>query len=99
MAAFVWVPDSVIKTHMAEATAPMMQTLVDEIAQDAQDLAPVRTGALRDSIHGDVVEDSPVEVRGRVSADVDYAAYVELGTYKMVAQPYLQPALYKERTL
>ena len=47
----------------------------ETVAQTAQSIAPVLTGAFRDSIH---VE----EVDGDISviADVDYAHFVELGT-------------------
>ncbi|WWT39948.1 hypothetical protein [Microcystis phage Mae-JY09] len=53
--------------------------------------APVDTGNLRGSIaasgHG---------LRWRVTAAAEYALYVELGTRKMSAQPYLVPALRQE---
>ena len=54
----------------------------------AKELCPVDTGALRDSIHYTVNEDSFT-----LSADAPYAAYVELGTHKPAAQPFLRPAL------
>ncbi len=55
--------------------------------------APVRTGRLRDSIVS-----LPLERRnGRASAGVwaqaPYALWVEIGTRRMPAQPYLRPAL------
>ena len=54
----------------------------------AKALAPVRTGELRDSIDGEV---SPGGVR--VFADAPHARFVEEGTTKMPAQPFLGPAL------
>ena len=52
-------------------------------------LSPVKTGNLRGSINFKV--DSADEAR--VGTNVEYAPYVEYGTRKMAAQPYLRPAL------
>lgn len=53
-------------------------------------LCPVDTGNLRNSITHLVQSDEPAAYIG---SNVEYAAYVELGTYKMKAQPYLKPAI------
>lgn len=45
-------------------------------------------GELRTSIHGNVEGNT-----GTVGTNKEYAGYVEFGTYKMPAQPYLVPAL------
>jgi HK97 gp10 family phage protein len=50
--------------------------------------APVDTGNLRASITTDVQG-----LQGEVGTNVEYAAYMELGTSKMKAHPYLYPAL------
>lgn len=60
----------------------------DEVVSLAQALAPVRTGALRDSIHKE--EGGPLSVT--VIADAPYAIYVEYGTTFAAAQPFLTPA-------
>lgn len=63
-----------------------------KVAEDAARRAPVRTGALRDSIHP--------EQRGGgwyVDVDVPYGVYVEYGTSRMGAQPFLWPALEANR--
>lgn len=65
------------------------------IERDAQRLAPVDTGELRRSIHAEEPHGRTV----RVVAGADHASYVELGTRHMSAQPYLKPALYRERAL
>jgi HK97 gp10 family phage protein len=56
----------------------------------AQDNCPVDTGFLRAS--GNLFMD---EGRGDVliGFDAEYASYVEFGTYKMEAQPFLRPAI------
>ena len=59
---------------------------------DAKKDCPVDTGRLRSSITHEV--EGTV---GYVETDVDYAPYVELGTYKMRPQPFLFPALEKNK--
>lgn len=67
------------------------------VQSDAKALCPVSTeetrpggphGELRMSIHGQVDGTTAM-----VGTNKEYAAYVEFGTYKMAAQPYLVPAL------
>lgn len=63
-----------------------------QVERTAKRLAPVDTGRLRSSINTALAVDS----RGlfaRIGTNVDYALYVELGTLKQPAQPYLRPAL------
>lgn len=50
-------------------------------------------GALRDSIHGMGVEETKNGLEVRITAGVRYAKYVEYGTYKDAAQPFLRPAI------
>ena len=57
------------------------------VVADAQASAPVDTGALRGSISADIRGAEAV-----VGPTVHYGGYVELGTSKMRAQPYLFPA-------
>lgn len=57
----------------------------------AKRLCPVDTGRLRSSISHELALDSGLV--GRVGTNVEYAPFVELGTYKMAAQPFLRPAL------
>jgi HK97 gp10 family phage protein len=63
-----------------------------KVERAAKRLCPVDTGRLRASITHEMAEDS----RGLVAvvgSDVEYAAYVELGTRYMRAQSFLRPAL------
>lgn len=74
---------------------PKMQALGQAIGARAQRLVPKRTFALHDSI-GTETRRSGATVTTTVGAgggDVNYALYVERGTSKMAAQPYLRPAL------
>lgn len=54
----------------------------------AKMICPVDTGRLRNSITHQK-EEKETEVIG---TNVEYAPYVELGTYRQRAQPYLKPA-------
>ena len=65
----------------AEATA-------DAIAADARARAPVRTGQLRASISR-----AGSGAEARVVARAPHAGYVEYGTARMPARPYLWPAV------
>jgi HK97 gp10 family phage protein len=51
-------------------------------------LVPVDSGRLRNSISMDVKRDVAI-----VGTNVEYAPYVEYGTRRQSAQPYLRPAL------
>ena len=53
-------------------------------------------GHLRDCIFS-VVTDSPGYVAGEISARNPHALPVEMGTSRMQAQPYLRPALLKQK--
>lgn len=55
----------------------------------AKRLAPVDTGRLRNSITHAVDMD---EDKVYIGTNVEYAPYVEMGTVKTAAQPFLQPA-------
>ena len=52
----------------------------------------VGTGLLRRSIAVKIVD--PDKLIGAVSTNVKYAPYLELGTSKMAARPFLRPALH-----
>lgn len=66
-----------------------LEEIGEDAAANARRMAPVATGALRNSIDYIVEEDS----RLYLYAGVEYGAYVELGTRKMAAQPFLRPGL------
>lgn len=74
----------------ARAGAVMGKALND-IAAGAANRAPVDTGALRNSVTTQV-SGSGGTLRGEVGPTVNYARYVEQGTSRMRAQPFLRPA-------
>lgn len=55
---------------------------------EAMERCPVDTGNLKGSINHAVVSENEVQI----GTNVDYGVYVEMGTYKMAAQPFLRPA-------
>lgn len=70
------------------ATDKVLAEHAHEVAQLAKELAPVKTGKLRDSIQ--VVKDG--DLYYKVEATAPYAADMELGTANMEAEPFLFPA-------
>lgn len=75
----------------AEARAAMRKTGAD-IQGTAQNLAPVDTGTLRNSITSDYTENAQT-LRIEIGPTVNYGAFVERGTSRNRAQPYLRPAV------
>jgi HK97 gp10 family phage protein len=69
------------KERALEACGLAMET-------NAKPLCPVRTGNLRNSITHASDERTAI-----VGTNVEYAPYVELGTRRQKAQPYLVPAV------
>lgn len=61
--------------------------VVEQTTKTAKSLAPVDTGNLRDSIEGTVRGST-----GEVGTDLEYAQYVEFGTYKDEPEPFIAPA-------
>lgn len=57
---------------------------------------PVDTGNLRNSITHEVVQS---EKAVYIGTNVEYAAYVELGTVRTKAKPYLKPAATEHSTV
>lgn len=90
--------------YIAQAIDRALAEALDEIGQAvqhrAQELCPVDTGRLRNSITyrlGGGSFDFPghgasVGREVTVGSEVEYAAYVELGTSRTRAQPFLRPA-------
>lgn len=60
----------------------------EEIAEIARQLVPVDTGFLQSSIIA-----KHLSKYSQVEARAKYAGYVEFGTHKMKAQPFLRPAI------
>lgn len=68
---------------------------VVNIAEDAYDRAPVDTGELRESIKW--IKSKPGGIAAIVLVGAKHGLFVEFGTINMAAQPFLIPAMQKER--
>ena len=66
----------------------IIQQVGDQVADTARNEAPVRTGRLQGSIHSERTADGC-----RISADAPYAGYVNGGTRRMAARPFMTNAL------
>lgn len=66
----------------------MENTVLPKITEAAKRIAPIDTGELQGSIHY-----TSADGRYYVGADAEHASFVEQGTSKMAAQPFLRPAM------
>lgn len=78
-----------IKTALANAIPPALEAVGITAEGYAKLLCPVDTGRLRNSISHAVDEK---EKTVYIGTNVEYAPYVELGTSRTKAQPFLKPA-------
>lgn len=72
-----------------------MSRLADEMLNNSRRIVPVDTGRLKASLKKEELTntDTLSKKKYRVGSDVEYANYVEQGTTKMAAQPYLTPQI------
>lgn len=77
-----------VVVEATERAVDILRVLALEVAVEAKKIVPVRTGKLKRSIHARVYNDVAI-----IGSRVFYAPYVEAGTPKMSARPYLRPAL------
>lgn len=74
-----------IENNFADIIGQGAQT----VCESAKSLCPVDTGLLQSSINVQPAGNTAV-----ISADTEYAVFVEFGTSKMAAQPYLVRPLF-----
>ena len=74
---------------LEEEVHAIVENTGDNMVTYAQGIVPVRTGNLMASIFAEVDEDNLAVTLG---ARADYASFIEYGTVKMRAQPFLEPA-------
>ena len=74
------------------ATTEALRTAFEAVGLQAEGyakmLCPVDTGNLRNSITHTTEDDAAI-----ISTNVEYAAYVEMGTSRQAPQPYMRPAI------
>lgn len=74
------------------ASARYARAVAREVQKDMERLCPVDTGRLKSTINAEAVGDTTY-----VSIGTEYWQYVEYGTSKMRAQPFIRPALNRRR--
>lgn len=79
--------DEIVSDLGTRSKVKITQRVAEQVAEIARDMAPVDTGRLRGSI--DVQRDGNNHA---VVTDVPYAPFIEFGTTRMPAQPFLGPA-------
>lgn len=95
MGSYVRFDEAAMAELFASPVGPVGKDLArraKKVTTVAKRMCPVDTGRLRSSIVDEMGSDGEGLV-ARIGSDVEYAAYVELGTSRMGAQPYLRPAL------
>ena len=103
--------DTEVKKEVTEASKKAMRDTVVEVTRDAVRGSPWETGNNRRSIVGEasgmgmvagqgsserLVDDSKIE--GAVYSSSGYGGYLEVGTSRMPARPYIKPAMDKSFT-
>ena len=76
------------------ASTQAIISVLERMKEDAEALVPIRTGKLWKSIDYSVEQD-PMNIgpiTGELYANTEYAQYVEYGTSRMSAQPFIRPA-------
>lgn len=92
-----------LAARLGDLSQEALEELAERIVEDAKALCPVDTGSLKRSIRFErdpsggviVAAGGGGVVNPRTRREVDYAAYVEFGSSRAPAQPFLQPALEK----
>jgi HK97 gp10 family phage protein len=69
-----------------------LELAAEYVVSEAKLRCPVDTGRLRDSINYQV-EFEGNKMTASIGTNVTYGVYIELGTNKIGARPYLRPAL------
>ena len=96
---------SVLGFKLNDALDEALEEIAEKIRDDAKDFVPVDTGALQKSIRVEkkkklevlIIAGGGGVINPKTGREVDYAGYVEFGTSRMSPQPYMQPALEKNR--
>lgn len=90
MADFEWNREGL--AQLDRAIVDGLDRMAIRVERAAKRAAPVDTGRLRSSIARETTRDADGFL-ARVGTDVEYAPYVEFGTQRASAQPFLRPAL------
>ena len=84
---FNLIPEMIARVEEVSRAAP--KRVADEVVAEAKRLVPVDSGYLKSTITS---RSLTAGKEAEVFVGAPYAGYVEYGTYKMAAQPFLNPA-------
>lgn len=84
-----WAGTQVVQ-EVLDALSNAFQALSVAALEYMLSIVPVDTGELQDSCYANIdVSNGTISLT--IGAEADHAIYVELGTFKMAAQPYIRP--------
>lgn len=77
--------------RLEPTTFAVLQEVAKELVEDAKGYAPTRTGFLRSNIQ--IIDEDRSKKEIIVASSAPYSGFVEFGTSKARAQPFMQPAV------
>lgn len=77
-----------LRGQIRERAGQLVKKTAHDIEAHAKQTVPVDTGNLKNSIQAEMESD----LTAVVSVGADYGIYVEMGTHKMAARPFMVPA-------
>lgn len=80
-----------IAAKLPEAVSEIVRKAAFDVEAHAKTIVPVDTGTLKNSINTEF----PSQSKAIIAPHTEYAIYVEFGTRRMRAQPYMRPAAEK----
>lgn len=80
-----------IAERLPEAVSAIVRKAAFDVEANAKSVVPVDTGKLKNSISSEF----PSQTKAIIAPHTEYAVYVEYGTRKQRAQPYMRPAAEK----
>jgi HK97 gp10 family phage protein len=83
-----------VDTELKTGISKNVEKMAEQIANEAVLRVPIDTGELCGTIRFQKIDDQTAEIyAGYPKDEGEYAAFVEFGTWKMDAQPYMRPAV------
>ncbi len=80
-----------IAERLSDAVGAIVRKAAFDVEANAKAVVPVDTGKLKNSI----TSEFPLQTKAIIAPHTDYAIFVEYGTRKQRAQPYMRPAAEK----
>lgn len=80
-----------IAEHLPEAVSAIVRKAAFDVEANAKAVVPVDTGKLKNSISSEF----PTPTRAIIAPHTEYAHFVEYGTRRQRAKPYMRPAAEK----